>query len=146
MAGIAPQAGGNGSGDALPDALEVVVADDSSLIRRRLIAMLERIEGIRVVGEAATAAKALQLVSSLKPDVLVLDIMMPGASGVEALESLKDMESPPYRIVLTNFPYEPFRKRCMRLGASQFLNKAEDFERLPGLLDELAKEKLNRDG
>jgi DNA-binding NarL/FixJ family response regulator len=123
------------------EGLAVLVVDDSVFIRQRLVAMLNGLRGVDVVGEAATAAEAQRLTSELKPDVVTVDIVMPGGSGVEVIGWLMNLDCPPTCIVLTNYPYPAFRARCSQLGARYFLNKATEFGRIPDILEEIAKEK-----
>lgn len=126
------------------ESLAVLVVDDSAVIRQRLVAMLSGLNGVDVVGEAPTAAEALKLACELKPDVVTMDIVMPGASGVEAIEWIRSLDCPPTCIVLTNYPYPAFRARCSELGARYFLNKASEFGLIPEILEEIAKEKRER--
>ena len=121
-----------------------MIVDDSSLIRQRLVAMLSRIEGVTVVGEAGTGAQALEKIVALEPDVVTLDIMMSNGTGVEALERIAKLESPPTCIVLTNYPYPAFRKRCLQLGAKHFLSKAAEFDRIPAILEDMVAEQRGR--
>jgi DNA-binding NarL/FixJ family response regulator len=117
----------------------VVVVDDSPLVRERLIALLSEAPGVQVVGAAANAPEAIDLIPRLNPAVVVLDISMPGGSGLQVLESLRGTPKPPMRIVLTNFAQEHYRKRCLELGADYFFDKSTEFEEVKALLENLSK-------
>lgn len=104
----------------------VLVVDDSTLIRQRLISTLGRIEGVDVVGEAEDVDGALLLCKELEPDVVTLDIMMQGRNGIDFLVELRKTALRPKVIVLTNYPYPAFRRRCQELGVDAFLNKATE--------------------
>lgn len=112
----------------------VVVVDDSPLIRDGLTRLIEMVDGIDVVGQAEDATQGLELVRALAPDAVTLDIMMPNGNGLELLEQIKRLPSSPTVILLTNYPYPAFKKRCVELGADFFLNKGTEFTRVPRIL------------
>jgi DNA-binding NarL/FixJ family response regulator len=110
--------------------LTVFIADDSAFIRERLPDMLAEITGVEVIGQAADGIEAINSVRELKPDVVVLDIRMPGKNGMEVLQELKKFEPAPCVIILTNYPYPQYRKKCLDMGADYFFDKSTDFDRL----------------
>ncbi len=112
----------------------VLIVDDSTAVRRRLYAVLDPIDGVEVVGEATDAEEAFEMCKDLRPDVVTLDLVLPGESGVDVLEQIKGLDPSPQVIVLTNYPYPAFRKRCEALGAEFFLNKATEFEKIEQIL------------
>jgi DNA-binding NarL/FixJ family response regulator len=107
--------------------LRVAIIDDSVVIRQRLVAMLDETPEIRVVCTAADGREGLECIVEHKPDVVILDIRMPGMSGIEVLEALRQHERTPTVVVLTNFPYPVYRKRCQELGAEFFFDKSTEF-------------------
>jgi DNA-binding NarL/FixJ family response regulator len=119
--------------------MKLFIVDDSEVLRDRLSNMISEIEGIRIVGEAENSVAALAAVERLKPDVVILDIRMPGGDGFLALEALKRRRRPPQVIVFTNHPYLQYRKRCLDIGADFFFYKATEFENLIDLLKNLVK-------
>jgi len=76
-------------------------------------------------------------VGKLNPDVVILDIHMPGKNGMEVLKELKKFEPAPCAIMLTNYPYPQYRKKCADLGADYFLDKSADFEELFTVITQL---------
>lgn len=123
---------------AQTNTLRVFIADDSLPVRERLVGMLEGLPGIEVVGEAGDTPEAIALIKKHKPDVAILDIRMPGRSGIEVLEIVK-MSNPDLKvIVLTNYPEPQYKKRCMELGADHFIDKSNDFIKIPELLAALS--------
>jgi len=112
----------------------VLVVDDSTLVRERLSTLLAEASGLRVVGEAADATDALTAVERLAPDAVVLDIRMPGASGIEVLERIKANHPKILVIMLTNYDFDHYRRRCLASGADYFFNKAREFERVVEVL------------
>ena len=121
-----------------PRIVTVIVADDSALIRGRLCALLETEPAVRVVGEASSAGEAMSQFERHRPDAVVLDIQMPDGSGLEVLRRIK--QSAPWCVVimLTQFSEPAFREISRILGADHFLNKASEFDQLPGILRQLS--------
>jgi two-component system, NarL family, response regulator NreC len=103
--------------------IKVVLADDHNVIRSGLRAMLEAEADIRVVGEAADAAAARKLVRDRRPDVLVLDLQMPGAEPASDVHALRD-EAPDTAIVVLTMQSDPRRAReLLRSGVSAYVLK-----------------------
>jgi two-component system, NarL family, response regulator NreC len=103
--------------------ITVVLADDHNVIRAGLRAMLEAEEDLRVIGEAADAPAAQKLVRDRRPDVLVLDLQMPGAEPAEDVPRLRE-EAPGTAIVVLTMQSEPRRARdLLRAGASGYVLK-----------------------
>jgi len=125
--------------DKQASTVKLFIVDDSDVLRNSLSQMISEIEGVHIVGEASDAQTALEKVEKLVPDVVILDIRMPGVDGIVALESLKKKASPPLVIVFTNFPYLQYRKRCLDAGADYFFYKATEFGMLIDLLKKLAR-------
>lgn len=107
--------------------LRVLIIDDSVVIRQRLIGLLEETSGVQVAGVATDGRQGLDAILKLRPDVVILDIRMPGIGGIEVLESLQERDVSPTIVVLTNFPYPAYRKRCHELGAAYFFDKSTEF-------------------
>jgi DNA-binding NarL/FixJ family response regulator len=101
--------------------IRVVVADDQGLVRAGLCSILATQADLEVVGEAADGAEAVRRVRELEPDVVLMDIRMPGTDGIEATAQLAD--SPARILVLTTFDLDEYVYAAMRAGASGFLLK-----------------------
>lgn len=119
--------------------MRILIADDSEILRIRLIDILSEIEGVEVVGQAETVDEVLKAVENLKPDVLILDIQMSDDNGITALEIIKKRENPPIVIMFTNYPYLQYRKKCLDLGADFFFYKAVEFSKLINLINKLVE-------
>ncbi len=118
----------------------VLIVDDSAPIRQRLITLLTESPQIRIVGEAADSREALDSMARVQPDTVILDIRMPGRSGIELLKQIKTRYPEMKVIMLTNFDYSTYRRQCRLLGADHFLNKTLDFEKiLDTILNEPAR-------
>jgi DNA-binding NarL/FixJ family response regulator len=113
----------------------IFIVDDSNAFRQRLVNMLSEIEGAEVIGQAPNAAEAIEGIRNVKPKVVLLDIQMPGGNGFEVLKSIRQDSHQPTIIMLTNHVYEPYREKCMELGADYFLDKTRDVDRLIEILE-----------
>jgi len=118
--------------------LRVALVDDSDLIRCRLAEMLGEICGVEIVAEAATADDGVELIRLRQPDLVVLDMRMPGASGISVLERLAHQDERPSFIVFTNYPHPAYRERCTELGVDLFLDKSFDLEQLKEIVERMA--------
>jgi DNA-binding NarL/FixJ family response regulator len=112
--------------------IRVLVVDDQFLIRAGLVGLLEAAPGFEVAGEAADGAEAVRLTAETRPDVVLMDIRMPGTNGIEATERiLADADGrPPRVLVLTTFDLDEYVYGALRAGASGFLLKDSGPERL----------------
>jgi DNA-binding NarL/FixJ family response regulator len=119
--------------------MKIVLADDSKILRQRIISLLEEIQGVQVVAEAENSHQAIQYVEDLKPDLIILDIRMPDGGGLEALKVLKDKNISVTKMIFTNYPNEQYRKKCMELGADYFFDKSTDFEKMVDVVKKLVK-------
>ena len=90
--------------------MRILIADDSAVVRARLISLLADLRGIEVVGQAEDAIEARNLAEKLRPDVAILDLRMPKGSGADVLSDLKKLNPTPKVIMLTNYPHPENRK------------------------------------
>ncbi len=108
--------------------MRVLLADDSKLVRERLAVQLCELERVQLVGEADHIPGLIEQIHRLKPDVVVLDIRMPGGNGIQALEAVKKELESPIVIMLATLPYPQYRKKCLEAGAEFFFDKATEFD------------------
>jgi DNA-binding NarL/FixJ family response regulator len=108
--------------------MKIVIADDSALWRDRIKSLLIDIDEVFVVSEAENGADALQIIREKEPDLAILDIRMPEMNGIEVLKKIRKLKMNVKIIILTNYPYPQYRKRCLEAGADYFLSKTEDFD------------------
>ncbi len=101
----------------------VVIADDHGILREGLRGLLEEYDDLQVVGEATTGAQAVEIVKSLRPQVLLLDLIMPEMGGVEVLEALAAEDLPTRTIVLTGADDDELLARSIQSGARGYLLK-----------------------
>ena len=110
--------------------MRLFIADDSEILRVRLIDMLSEIEGIEIIGQAQESLDAIKSIQELNPHVVILDIRMPRINGIKVLEAIKKDDESPTVIIFTNYLYPQYRKKCMDLGADFFFDKSTEFEKL----------------
>lgn len=103
--------------------VRVVLADDQPLIRSGLRLLIADTADLTVVGEAGTGGEAVRLVAETRPDVVVMDIRMPGMDGIEATRQVTAGTDPPRVLVLTTFDDDEYVYGALRAGASGFLVK-----------------------
>ena len=112
----------------------VLIVDDSKQVRERLISLLSEHSKIRIVGEADDGIQAIDALKKLQPDTVILDIRLPGRSGIEVLKEIKTAHPEIMVIMLTNFDFDQYRKQCSQFGADHFFNKTLEFEKVMNVL------------
>ena len=110
--------------------ISVVVADDHEVVRAGFAALLDTQPDFTVLGTAADGADAISVCGALRPDVVLMDIRMPGTDGIEATQRLTAGEDPPKVLILTTFDLDEYVFDALRAGASGFLLKDVTAERL----------------
>lgn len=118
--------------------IRVVLVDDQTLVRSGIGGLLALTKDIRVVGEASDGDEAVRLIAAIDPDVVLLDVRMPGCSGIEVLRTLKSKELLPPTILLTTFDDDEALLEGMRAGARGFLLKDISLERLAAAIRDIA--------
>ena len=103
--------------------IRVLIVDDHLVVRRGLRSMLADAKDVEIVGEASNAGEAIKRATSLRPDILVLDIRMPGMNGLRLLRCLKEQLPDIKVIILTNYDDEQFLLEAFRAGAYGYLLK-----------------------
>jgi DNA-binding NarL/FixJ family response regulator len=117
--------------------MKVFIADDSGAVLKRLADLLDEVPGAQLVGQASDVPEAVEGVQKLRPDVLILDLQMPGGTGLDVLRAIRVDHPHLYVLICTNFPYPRLREECFGAGANFFLDKSAEFEKIPAILREL---------
>lgn len=115
--------------------MKILVIDDSKLLRDRLIKILTNLYIQVVIYEADNIQDGYELFCSEKPEIIILDVALPGSSGITLLEKIKKRNSYAAVIMLTNYPSSQFKKICLELGADHFLDKTKDFKEVPTIIE-----------
>ena len=121
--------------------MKVLVADNSALVRERLVALVSEVETIDLVGQAGNAGETLGCVDRFSPDVVILDSRTIDRNGLQVLKEIKAGKAAPVVIVLSTDPYPQYREMCRRLGADFFLDKDTEFDRVNKVLGTLGYER-----
>ncbi|MBF8729876.1 response regulator transcription factor [Pseudomonas guariconensis] len=116
----------------------VLMVDDHPTVRLAVRMLLER-ERFQVIGEAGDGIDAVQQARQLRPDVVILDIGLPGLDGMEVIKRLQLLEPAPKIMVLTGQPADLYVRRCLDAGIAAFVNKDEDLDALVFALKALVK-------
>lgn len=112
------------------DAIRIVVADDHTLVRRGIVGLLNGQPDMEVVGEAGNGQEALQETLKTVPDIVLMDISMPGTSGLEATKSIRAELPGVYVLVLTVHDREDYLVQALRAGATGYILKGADVQDL----------------
>jgi len=120
--------------------MKILIADDSLVVRDRLVTLLTEVHGVEVVGQAKDAMEARNLAEELRPDVAILDIRMPKGSGADVVRDLKKLSPTPKVIILTNYPHPENRKKCIDRGADYFFDKSTEFKKVLSVLRDMVRD------
>ncbi|MET9920344.1 response regulator transcription factor [Streptomyces sp. NPDC006435] len=114
--------------------IRVLLVDDHQVVRRGLRTFLEIQDDIEVVGEAADGAEGVARAEELRPDVVLMDIKMPGTDGIEALRTLRELQNPAKILIVTSFTEQRTVVPALRAGASGYVYKDVDPDALAGAI------------
>jgi len=114
--------------------MNVFVVEDSDIVRGHIHSMLSVIPGVNVIGYAADELDAIRRIEELLPDVVTLDISLHTGSGIQVLESVKELHPEIKVIVLTNYTDDFTAKSCKNAGADYFFDKTFQFPRMRSVL------------
>jgi DNA-binding NarL/FixJ family response regulator len=126
--------------------VKVIVVDDSAFIRLVVSRKLDQFPYVNVVGTAADIEEATEVLTEQRPDVIVLDLEMPGGNGLELLEDLSLRERKRCILLTAMPPGHPYVERGLKLGAAACVHKASDPIHLPKTLQELGEHILRMAG
>ena len=122
--------------------MKIFLVDDAAIVLEKLATMISGIGGVEIAGQAMNARDAIQSIVELKPDVVILDIRLNGGgNGMDVLKRIKEEDPPPIVIMLTNYPYPQYRKKCQVLGADYFFDKVADIEKIYDTVKQLLADK-----
>jgi NarL family two-component system response regulator YdfI len=123
----------------MAEKIRVVIADDHPIVRTGLRLMLGMEEGIELVGEAADGSAALHLISSLEPDVVLMDLRMPVMDGLEAIERIRAEWPHIAIIVLTTYDEDDLMLRSLQAGVRGYLLKESSLETVLQAIESAAR-------
>lgn len=141
--------------------IKILVVDDHDLVRTGISRMLADVSGLQIVGEAASGEEALKMARELEPEVVLMDVKMPGIGGLEATRKLQRTNPEVRVIAVTVCEEEPFPSRLLQAGASGYITKGAALDEMvkairlvhsgqryigPEIAQQLALKQFNRDG
>ena len=110
--------------------IRILLVEDHAMVRAGLRALLERAEDIKIIGEASNGQEAIEMSLALKPDMLVMDIMMPRLNGIQAAEQLRALKLPASILLLSMYSDEGLIHQAMHSGVKGFVLKTSVSEEL----------------
>ena len=119
--------------------MRVFIVDDAKAFVHRLASSLAEVPGIEVIGSAGNVADAMLKIHEAKPDVVILDICIPGGSGIDVLEGLKQESFQPMVIVLSNHTDRQYQRKCRQSGARFYFDKSTEFHKVVAVLHALTE-------
>ena len=124
-----------------PTALRILLVDDSPAFLHAATRALAPDSRIDIVGKASSGHEAIALVPQVQPDVVLMDVAMPGMNGFEATRQIKAQPNPPRVFVLTSHDLAHYRTAAEAAGADNFVNKADFGTELLPLIDNMLAER-----
>lgn len=121
--------------------LNILIVDDAAQVCERIVEFLRSVPGVGGIEQVATIAAARERIVAANPDLIVLDIGLPDGSGIDLLRELTRSGRREPIVMLTGAPLPPHRAACMTAGATAFLDKAKDCDRLLELVIRMAAAK-----
>jgi DNA-binding NarL/FixJ family response regulator len=123
--------------------ISILIVDDNLSFIARIIGLLDEVDNISSIHTAGNYDEASKVLNEKKPDVALLDIQLPGKSGISILKHIKDSSENCQVIMLTNTTGDYYRQQCKKLGAQHFLDKTNDFELVPGIVKDLKNQVIH---
>ena len=124
-----------------PSALRILLVDDSPAFLHAATRALALDSRIDIVGKASSGHQAIALVPEVQPDVVLMDVAMPGMNGFEATRQIKSRPNPPRIVMLTSHDIAHYRTAAADAGADNFVNKADFGTELLPLIDNVLAER-----
>ncbi len=124
--------------------MRVFITDDSKVVVERMTDLLKDVDGVEVVGQADNALDAVLSIRQTNPDAVILDLQMPGGSGLDVLRAIRRGHPGLKVLICTNFPYPQYRDQCIAAGANYFLDKSAEFDKIPVIFRQLIRSSSKR--
>lgn len=122
--------------------MKIFLVDDSPIVLERLILMFDDYKNMDIIGKARNGITAIASIRKLKPDIVILDVHMPGGSGIDVLKEVRKEFPLMTFIILTNYADPHHRSACFEAGGDYFLDKSKEFEKVV----EICKELIRKNG
>lgn len=123
--------------------MRVLLADDSILILERLHALVGNFKNVEIVGSFKNGTETLEALRVLKPDLAIVDMKMPGLTGLEVLTEIRKEDKSIKFIILTLYSSDHYRESAIKAGTDYFFSKVDDFEKVSQVVAELVEKQEN---
>ena len=123
--------------------MRVLLADDSDLILERLQKMVSMFSQVEIVGSYKNGLETLEALRLLKPDLAIVDIKMPGISGLKVLKEIRKEDNTIKFIILTFYSSDYYQQVAIEAGVDYFFSKVNDFEKISLVVAEMAEQENN---
>ncbi|HDP68246.1 MAG TPA: response regulator transcription factor [Candidatus Marinimicrobia bacterium] len=120
--------------------MNVLLVDDSEILRNHLMTILAEMENVTIVGESIDTESAIRDIKKKRPDLMILDIRIPGEGGIHVLKTAKEKYPDMRVIIYTDYPYPQYQTKCIELGADYFFDKSTETEKMIDKIRQLAWE------
>src|SRR5215510_9753176 len=118
--------------------IRILIAEDHLMVRSGIRALLEKSGDLNILGEASNGQEAVEMVEKLKPDVLIMDIMMPRLNGIQASENLRKLKNPPFILLLSMYSDEGLVYQALQSGVKGYVLKSSVSDELLWAVREVA--------
>lgn len=125
-------------------AKSILIIEDSVSITWRLLSFLRDIKTLNILGSVRNGTSGLKRIKSDKPDIILLDLQLPGINGLKIIEMIGKQKDAPYIIVFTNNSNFYFKERCFALGANEFFDKSVQFEQTIKAIEILCNDEVEK--
>lgn len=120
--------------------LKILIVDDTEIVLERLFEMIAELESVDSVLKSNSYNQTLEIIKQQAPDVILVDLQLPGKNGIELLKYVKRNYPAVKTVIVTNSASEFYRELCKSLGADYFVDKSTEFEKIPGIIDAISME------
>jgi CheY-like chemotaxis protein len=117
--------------------LLILIVDDNMRFVQRIISMLEELNNIGYINVAKDYNEAIKFLEEERPDLVLLDINLPGKSGIELLRRIKETGNKSQVVMISNHADDYYRQQCRDLGAKYFLDKSNEFGLVPEIIEKI---------
>lgn len=118
--------------------LKILIVDDTSIVLERLFEMIVVLESVHAVFKSNSYNQTVELIKKQAPDVILLDLQLPGKNGIELLKYVKKHHPAVKTVIVTNSASDFYRELCQSLGADYFIDKSTEFEKIPQIIDAIS--------
>jgi len=119
--------------------VSVLIVDDNEGFVQRMIGILDELDTVSSIQTAGNYNDAFRMLDNKSHDFVLLDISLPGKSGINLLQKIKELNWKCQVIMVTNHSDPSYREECQRLGAKFFLDKTNEFDRVSGIIDSFSQ-------